>query len=237
MKAFYIDTDNLCNFENNSNLFKEYSKGDKVYVFYTRVANMNKAEETLNKFCGVFFKDMEDIELKQGYQSLDLHLIDTVRKNMVKYSKNIVISNDKGYVETFNGLNVTVRGTSTSTKKRETKEIDNLLSFEEKIRKFTSDIKIRLDRLENLRGKYVVANINNFGTFSYIKDKSLNDIKTWSTYLYQAYGFTSPEYALETLNRWDKADVVLIYVSDSLVDREKNKVNGSICNSLNNLLG
>lgn len=95
-KAFYIDSENICNFKKFEpyDLFRDIVDGDVVYVFYSNEHQREKVEKSLN-----LHKDVRIIYLKcrVDRECLDEKIKKVIHERYARYVRHIIISSDTDF--------------------------------------------------------------------------------------------------------------------------------------------
>lgn len=252
-KAYYLDTDNICNFKiEYKPIIKDFVKGDIIYLIYTREGNKSKALNSLMYLHHIGIDSIKLLQCEPGFQSLDLYLIEQVQKH--KNGKSIIVSNDKGFDDFFkDSEDVERRGTleideelkdKLAPKTKEEKSMNIAEAFRniskgkggtDSAKDVFTTSKEKMSRLDNLLGKYVVANVSPDGRIFYLQDTKLDPDRTWTQFLDGAYGYINPEYTKDSMARFYGYKPFVIYITDNLLEREKADVYKFLYKSLENV--
>lgn len=222
-KGYFLDTDNICNFNISSTkeFLNDFNKDeDMVYIFYTLESHLAKAKDTLKESVGLPEANRVLVKCTPGKDSLDKSLISWLGK--YSHTKYIIVSDDKGFdYACKDRRDVERRGIS--SKANVCSEIHYLDLSKQK-----------LSKLDQLAGKYVVMVVTSSNRIMYYFDKSINiENRDWTYFLDCAKPFNSPKDTEEVLAV--NTNALVVYVTSHMIDKARKGIYEWFFNSVNTL--
>lgn len=99
-----------------------------------------------------------------------------------------------------------------------------ILIIEELRERHTYIVEMKLERLSNLRGKYVVITSGKKGKDLYLQDRNISKQYWWTNFLDCAFGFIKQDEAERVKRQYRYNNPRVVKVTDDMVVKAKNEL-------------